>query len=202
VNLGDFLQSWHGTRRENQLSRLAILGLVVALILVVIDARRKQTVITLIPPNLPEAVELSAYDASDGYKAAWALHISQLLGNVKPHSAELVMQAIRPLLASSIHRAVMTALSKQVARIQKERIALVFEPERTAFEADTGKVFVTGKHTTAGPAKETETRQRTYEYVITVRNYRPVIEHIDVYRGGPRTRAARDRESQPEAVRE
>ena len=53
---------------------------------------------------------------------------------------------------------------------------------------DSDKVFVTGELSSQGPNSKPDVRNRTYEFVLSIRNYRPRLEAIDVYADEPRTR--------------
>ncbi|MEG9883973.1 MAG: hypothetical protein V6Z86_05030 [Hyphomicrobiales bacterium] len=68
-----------------------------------------------------------------------------------------------------------------------------FEPRFVEFEADTGKLFVSG-HSWVSEVSGRETRHdRTYEFVIALRDDLPVIEAIQTYEGKPRTKEVLER---------
>ena len=61
MNLGQYLQTWQGTRRENHWSRLIILRLVVSKDLAWLDASGENTAVVLTLPTLNEAVKVRSY---------------------------------------------------------------------------------------------------------------------------------------------
>jgi hypothetical protein len=61
MNLGQYLQTWQGTRRENHWSRLIILRLVVSKELAWLDASGENTAVVLTLPTLNEAVKVRSY---------------------------------------------------------------------------------------------------------------------------------------------
>jgi hypothetical protein len=61
MNLGQYLQTWQGTRRENHWSRLIILRLVVSNGLAWLDASGENTAVVLTLPTLNEAVKVRSY---------------------------------------------------------------------------------------------------------------------------------------------
>lgn len=66
-------------------------------------------------------------------------------------------------------------------------MAVSFKPKQVFYEAETDKVFVTGDHVSQGPNSHPEIRGRTYEFRILFKDYRPLLDSIDVYADEPRT---------------
>ena len=93
----------------------------------------------------------------------------------------------RTLLAPGIYRAVTEALSEQIHALKVDRIAVSFRPRQVFYEKETDRVFVTGDHISQGPNSHPDIRSRTYEFRILFRDYRPLLDSIDVYADDPRT---------------
>lgn len=187
MNLKTFLTTWRGTRLENQYQRWAIAGLVFSNIVVGLAAFGRGETVVVIPPDLAGKIAISRSDGDRDYQQAWAFFLAQLLGNVTPGNADVVKKAVEPLLAPAIYRETVRVLTEQVESIKRDRVSLRFEPREIKFEQATGKAFVEGFSVVSGAAGKEERNPRTYEFMIKVRNYRPVIEHIDNYVGPART---------------
>ncbi|HCE5829284.1 TPA: pilus assembly protein, partial [Pseudomonas aeruginosa] len=94
--------SFDGMRGENQFLRIAVAGLVLSNLLVSCSALNKDEVVTVIPPTLTETAWVSKTQSSGEYADAWALYIAMMLGNVTPHNASVVKDALGPILDKSI----------------------------------------------------------------------------------------------------
>jgi conjugal transfer pilus assembly protein TraE len=187
VKLTQLLESWSLVQAENRLHRVVLVGLVITNGISALAALRTERTVVLVPPTLTQEVEITRNTASSELKESWGLYLAELLGNVTPATAEFITKALAPLLSTDIYRAVMDAMSEQINALKMDRIATSFKPREVSYEKETDKVFVSGELTTQGPNSKAETRHRTYEFVISTRNYRPRLDYIDVYPDEPRT---------------
>jgi conjugal transfer pilus assembly protein TraE len=186
VTLADFLATWRGLTVENRLHRLAVLGLIATNLVTAVVLFRAERTVVLVPPVLDGQVSVARASASQEVKEAWALYVAELLGNVSPTGAQFLQQALDPLLAPALRRPVLEVMAAQIAEIERERVAMRFEPRAVSYDPATDKVFVAGIQTTRGPGGKPEAHTRTYELVVGFANYRPVIRHLDVYPAEPR----------------
>jgi len=182
-----FLETWRGVRAENRFHRIATVVLAGAVAVLGYGLLARQPVVVLVPPALKERVWVAERSAQEGYYKAWALHLAMLLGNVTPGNLPLIEEAIGPLLAPAIYEDVMRALHGQADEIRRNRITLRFEPRRVLAERSTGKVFVEGFAYSQAPGAPERRRLQTYEFVIAIEGYAPMIEHLDTYPGEART---------------
>ncbi len=187
MKLTEFLQTWEGHETENRLSRVIILGLLVICIVTSLAAWRTERSIILVPPSLSGEVEVTRTSASSEFKESWGLFLAELLGNTTPANADFLKTAIEPLLAPEIYRTVLDAMTDQIKAIKMDRVAISFTPRHVDYEAETNKVFVTGELKSQGPSSKPDIKPRTYEFIITIKNYRPRLEFIDVYPDDPKT---------------
>lgn len=188
MKLSQFLQTWRGTRLENRAQRWTILALILCNFIVgLVALGRGATVSVSVPPGLNESITVSRGDGDLDYQQAWGYFLATLLGNVTPANADVVKKAIEPLLAPAIYRDAVRVLTEQVEAIKRDRVAMRFEARQVKFEVSSGKVFVEGFSVVSGAAGKEERNPRTYEFLIKVKNYRPIIEHIDNYLGTART---------------
>ncbi|QSA98089.1 TraE/TraK family type IV conjugative transfer system protein [Methylococcus sp. EFPC2] len=187
MKLTHLLESWRIVQAENRLHRVVLIGLVITNGISALAALRTERAVVLVPPNLTKEVEITRNTASSELKESWGLYLAELLGNVTPATSEFIANALAPLLSTEIYRSVMDAMSEQISAIKMDHIATSFKPRQVNYESETDKVFVTGELTTQGPNSKAETRNRTYEFVLSTRNYRPRLDYIDVYPDEPRT---------------
>jgi conjugal transfer pilus assembly protein TraE len=187
VKLSQLLESWRIVQAENRLHRVVLIGLVISNTISALAALRTERAVVLVPPNLTKEVEITRNTASSELKESWGLYLAELLGNVTPATSEFIANALAPLLSTEIYRSVMDAMSEQISAIKMDHVATSFKPRQVSYEKETDKVFVTGELTTQGPNSKAETRNRTYEFVLSTRNYRPRLDYIDVYQDEPRT---------------
>lgn len=187
MRLSDFLKTWHGIEAENRFGRLVILGLLAIGVITSLAAWRTERSIVLVPPTLTHEVDITRSKASGEYKEAWGLYLAELLGNVTPATADFLKEAIEPILAPSIYRTVLDAMAEHIKAIQMDRVTISFRPRQVLFEEETNKVFVSGELTSQGPNSHPDVRRRTYEFVLSIKNYRPRLDYIDVYPDEPKT---------------
>ncbi len=187
MNFEKFLQSWEGITKENRIFRVLTIGLVVMNIATAMLAMNADRTVVLVPPAVPGEVEIERDNASLQFKEAWAVFVAEMLGNVTPETADFVSQSLARVLSASIYRQIQDDLTKQIAEIKRDRVSISFYPKEVMHEKETGKMFVTGNFRIQGPGSKPEEKIRTYEMVITVEGYKPVIRHIDAYAGTPRT---------------
>lgn len=190
MRLGEFLETWRGTALENRIWRIAIVVLAVSnLVLVGLVGQVERTVV-LVPPVLEGEVTIARAYASQEVEEAWGLYVAELLGNVSPQTADVLTRVLDPLLAGGLRRAAAKAIAEQVADIKRENVSMRFSPRAVSYDSATRTVFVTGQHKTEGPGAAPVVNDRTYELRVEFRNYRPVITHLQAYRGEPKVSTA------------
>jgi conjugal transfer pilus assembly protein TraE len=196
VRLEKFLHSWRGAIAENRAHRIVALGLTAALLAAVFGLLRQEPVVVLVPPKLHDEIWVASNDAHAEYAKTWGLFLAELLGNVTPGNVDFIADAISPLLAPGIHKQVMETLHRQAEAIRRDRVNLRFTPRTALYERSSRKVFVEGYGFASGAGSKDEKREaRTYEFVIAVERYAPLITHMDVYGERARTEKVLDREA-------
>jgi len=187
MKLNDFMASWAAVQGENRMHRYLVAGLLLTNTLTAVAVLGTDPTVILLPPQMQNEVELSRRDASSTLKESWALYLAELMGNVTPANGEFIEKSIGPLLSPGIYREVSEALAEQIRALKIDRVAISFKPKQVLYEKETDKVFVTGDHVTQGPNSHPEIKGRTYEFRILFRNYRPLLDSIDVYADEPHT---------------
>lgn len=193
MKLEQLIHSVQGLKTQNNLQLYALIGMSVLTLVLGLAVVNKDTVVTVIPPNLNVEAEIGYDWASTSYKEAWALYLSLSLGNVTPTNASFVKNAIDPVLGPGIYQHTMKALEKQIDKIKSNHITLYFEPRRVLREEESGKIFVHGQSVLETPTGQRERTEKTYEFVISVLNYMPSLTYVDTYPGPPRTTDELDR---------
>ena len=197
MKLNEFLATWRGTTLENRIWRIAILLLAVAnLVLVGLVGQVERTVV-LVPPVLEGEVTIARAYASQEVEESWGLYVAELLGNVSPQTVDALTGVLEPLLSGGLRRTVMKAITEQTEEIKRENVSMHFAPRQVTYDQATHTVFVTGQHKTESPAAKPVINERTYALRIEFRNYRPLLTHLEVYRGAPQIAA--DQETQDQA---
>jgi conjugal transfer pilus assembly protein TraE len=182
-----FTDSFKALVAERQLSRYTGLALAGALLGAIILLFQKETVVVIVPPTLDERAEISASRATESFKKSYALFIAVLLGNVTPSTVNATVESMGLYLDPSIYNGIRQALSDSAEAIRSDGLSTTFSIRQIKYEHPTGKVFVTGESRTQSSLGRTEKGERTYEMIVGIRNYSPVITHFDVYSGPPRT---------------
>jgi len=187
VKLEKYLSTWQGIQAENKFSRVAIAALLLTVVMLVVLAFRKETIVTISPFTLTEEAWVTKKQASQNYQEAWAFAIAQMLGNVTPGTVGFIKDRIQPLLSPIIYQNVIDVLEVQSQDIVNNRVTMRFEPRNVIYEVSSGKVFVQGWSYVKAISTDEKRSERTYEFKIKVSNYAPVFEHIETYEGKPRT---------------
>lgn len=91
--LSEFLSTWRGLTLENRLHRLAVLGLIGTNLVIAVALLPAERTVVLVPPVLERQVSVARANASQEVKEAWALFVSEPLGNVSPTGAEFLDKA-------------------------------------------------------------------------------------------------------------
>lgn len=202
MKLDNFLKTWNGALAENRFSRIVMLVMAVALVLALVKAFTRETVVTIQPYTLKSEAWVTQNKSSQSYKESWGMLLASLTGNVTPGSVGFVKERIEPLLSPEIYRPVMEAIEIQSQRIQNDRVTMRFEPRSVQYEPESDIVYVYGHSFLSGATGETSRDERTYEYIIDIKDYAPVVTHIDTYAGRPRTERIREQMERQEQRRQ
>ena len=181
-----FMRDWAGTRAQNRWLFPTVAALSIAVLILTFALMRRDEIVVLVPPELSAATEIASARAGQDYIKAWGLHIATLIGNVTPGNGSFIKEAIYPLLSPEIHDEVTTIIEKQLDQLERDRVALRFEPRRVLHKDDRVFVFGYGVTSAVGGA-EMERTKRTYEIELEIERHRPVIRHLGTYEGEPRT---------------
>ena len=194
---GNLKKSFSGLQGEVKFYRTALILLVFAQMVTSCASLRREEKVTVIPPTLTEKAWVSKTQASGEYTSAWALYLGMMLGNVNPDNADIIKEAIGPILDPSIYQDVMVVLDKQIQQIRQDRVSLSFEPKKVLRDnLNPSKFYVSGYSVAEGPAGDRKRENRTYEFELVIKDYRPNLTWMATTRGDPRTQDVKDREAE------
>ncbi|HHG4593416.1 TraE/TraK family type IV conjugative transfer system protein [Pseudomonas aeruginosa] len=195
--LGSLKNSFQGMRSEVKFTRIALILAIFSTMVTSCSALRRDQPVVVVPPTMTEKAWVSKTQAQDEYTIAWALYIAMMLGNVTPQNADIVKQAIGPLLDPSIYQETMAAIDKQIQQIRQDRVSTHFEGQKVLRDnTNPNKFFVTGHSVAEGPAGDRKRENRTYEFELKIHDYHPVISWLSTNSGEARTQDVLDREAE------
>lgn len=182
-----FQKTWLGLLAENKWSRVVIGALLLSNVLTAAKAFVNDPIIVLTPPSLDAPAEVRSRSTDEAFKKAWALFVADLMGSITPSNVDFVVESLGIYLSPSVYSAVRDSLFDQARDIRREGLTVSFSPRELVYEQSTDKMFVYGVTRTQGRDGRSESIERTYEFLIAIRNYRPIVTRLSVYRGMPLT---------------
>ena len=186
MNYKQFTSTWLGLQKSNFFLKIVCIALMALIFLVVTGWLKKDTVVILVPPGLSEKSEIAKNKASEGYKKAWAMHTAILIGNVTPENADFVTESFSGMVSGEIRTIVTEQITQELDNLKQEKVSSTFEVSRVTYEPETDKVFVTGRNRMTGVGGKTTPTEQTFEFIIDVKQYSPVITHMASYEGMPK----------------
>ncbi|MFX4226366.1 MAG: TraE/TraK family type IV conjugative transfer system protein [Porticoccaceae bacterium] len=187
MKINNFKKSVDKLLQERNYARAMNIGLLLITIPLTFHVVTLQPTRTLVPPKLTKEASVSADKADAEYLRHLALFFASLLGNTTPAQVDQVSTLIEPYLAPSIRNAVVVGLQADAENLKQNNISRQFVVSNSYFEEKTGKSFVYGNEYVSGSADKREREEKTYEFVISIRNYMPVLDDVASYQGKPRT---------------
>lgn len=190
MDLKKYASTLHGLKTEAYFSRMVTAVLLCLVFYLGSTLASRPMIVTIHPWTLTEDAQVTRDDASMSYIEAWGFALAELIGNVTPGNVQFISDRLKPLLDPKIYHQVLEVLEANAQSLRDDRISMRFEPRAVVYEKSTNKVFVSGwSYVRQGMSFESEKREeRTYEFMIRIANYAPVIKKIDTYPGIPRTR--------------
>lgn len=184
-------KNWQTTLAESRWSRVIILFLVVANVMLAYVAHTRSTIITVVPPEFTKEIRIGKADADLSYRQSFAHWIAHTLGNITPSNVEFAIRSIEPMLSPSVFRQVSATMHEQAEKIRLDRIVIRFEPREVLYDETTQRFFIVGNSFIAGMGGNEQRDSRVYEIAMAIDNYRPIITHLETYTGSPRITDAR-----------
>lgn len=193
MNLKFYINSQKILRLTAIFLSLALSFMIIANIVLAISLAEKKESIVIIPPGINEELKITMGESNAGYVKAWGVFLSQLMGNSTPQNLAFIKSTIGPILSPKVYKEFMLALDFQAEKISQDRVSMHFEPGLVQYESDTGLVYVTGRSVVIGPNGDEHVTQRTYEYLIEMDGYHPILSWTDNYRGAAHMRTGANR---------
>ncbi|TXI08282.1 MAG: hypothetical protein E6Q76_07485 [Rhizobium sp.] len=199
-----FRETWTSLKTENKFTRLIVVGLLAANLILVTLVASTKPIVVLTPPTLEKASTIEARTADENFKKAWALFLADLMGSITPANVDFIVESLSLYLSSNVYNTVKAALYDQAREVRTEGMTITFSPKEVSYEQSTGKVFVYGNNRTERRGGRADNIDRTYEFIVSMQNYRPVITRMSVYRGPPLTsdklQAMQEQKKTPDAA--
>lgn len=186
MKLNQFTENWNRMKVEKYWSRIAIVSLAGALFIMAFLVSNQKVPVVVMPPDMSKQGEIIEDQATQSFHEAWSHHFARTIGNVSPGNADFVRSSVEPLLAPSIYDQTLVVIERQLDEIERDQVAYTFEPREVIYDEQTQRTYVTGLHFLHQGSDETQRVNRTYEMEWRFENYRPLLEHIETYEGGPR----------------
>ena len=159
---------------------LALITLVLLLKVMSEDVR-----VVAIPPVFRSEIELVGDRANSTFKQGWAVHFSQMIGNVSPENINFVVDHVKGYLSPRLRKGMESDMTKAALTVQTRRIKRAFVVEDLHHNLISDIVYVWGNRTTEVPHAKPLVERWTYEFKITSSNGMPRIVHQDNYEGLP-----------------
>lgn len=153
----------------------------------------KKESVVLVPPHLTSEVKVIMNKTTLGYAKAWGLFLAELLGNVTPQNLKFIRASLEPLLDPNVYQQFINVIELQTQQISVDHISMRFEPKVVQYEEENSLIFVTGQGIIIGPTGDEKRIERTYEFKIKMKDFRPLLTWVDMYQGNARTKKVRER---------
>lgn len=141
--------------------------------------------LTVLPPSIDKPFMIGWSSATKEYHESMAIYFSGLIGMIGPSNIDYVIKTLERFTDASVAAGIKTKLRAISAdyQFQQSTSSNWFEPQKTAWEQSTGKVFVIGRLMSVSGTKHVSAKNAVYEYRIDIREGQPVISHFDSYEG-------------------
>ena len=179
--------SWETIQKNNRMLLYFALAMAGTNILLGITVANQGHTVVLVPNNLSEKAEVASNRASQGYKKGWGMYAATLLGNITPENADFVLDSLSGMVTSEIKAQLGESVRADIETLKTEKVTATFELKKIAYEPESDKVFVTGKHWITGAGAKSGSTPQTFEFKVAIRDYSPTITHLALYEGEPRT---------------
>lgn len=193
MNFQTLFTSWQGLRTAVYILSAFCASLIAANLALTLGLVFRDETVVLVPPILDSRVSVSRRQADEGLLKSWGLYFSQLLGNATPGNIGFLKESMAPVLSPKVFNEFMAALNTQAEEMRFDRVSLRFEPRLVQYEKSSGLVFVTGQSVATGPGGDERRKERTYEFLIEIRNFMPLLSRMDTYQGSARTAKVREK---------
>jgi conjugal transfer pilus assembly protein TraE len=141
--------------------------------------------IILIPPSLDKKAEIAWKSADKEYIKSFAMYLAVMVGNMQPKSVGVIVDSVSSFMDPRIYN----DFRHQLLQLAEDPLfkasgaVTTFSPSSIQYEAETGRVFVTGGLVTATAGAQKYQKNVTYEIGIEIREGRPWVVHFLSYEG-------------------
>lgn len=196
-----YVASYMDSRRFVAVLEAAVICLVISNCVLSSVLLGHRDAVVLVPPHLNDEVRVLADRSSEGYIKAWGLFLGELVGNISPTNLKFIQKSLEPMISPRVYRQITDILNMQAEEIMADHISITFEPKTVTYEKETGLVFVTGQTHVKGPTGPARSFLRTYEFLIELEDFRPMLTWMEMYEGNPHDLSFRTKEKERKAKR-
>ncbi|MFZ6765064.1 TraE/TraK family type IV conjugative transfer system protein [Pseudoroseomonas sp. WGS1072] len=195
MKFATFFRSWEGTRRLNNMMAVALAAQSLAIAGLGLLVLRQDRTVTMVPPDFKQEVSVRRGTADPAFLESWAAYFASVLGNVTPGNTDFVRRSVEGLLCPDIYHEVVTAIERESLQMRQDRVSTRFEARRVLHERSTGRTFVQGQQVVESVTGSQARNDRTFEFRIQIRDFKPELCGLSSYAGLPRTQDVLDREN-------
>lgn len=189
LNKAPLLKTYNGALSiSGKLSVVCIIQSVALFVLITHVAERPITQIVT-PPTFTEEISMKGDLVSESYQTAWAMFVSDQIGNINAERADFTKGVIRKMIPARFWREVDTLMTQQLHRLKLKKIEERFVSTAVSYDPRSSLIWVTGeKETTKVRSGKKVSELWTFELKIGAKNGAPQILHLKQYAGKPSPR--------------
>ncbi len=181
-------RSWSSAMMRANVLLLANVILAAGVVVLAIDNASQDVEVRLVPAEIHDEMWIRKNEASETYKAGWALMIADMLGNVGPRNIDLRVEQLPNYLSPRLRAELEQQIVEQAANIKARGIQNIFELDDIQYDRLKDRFFVWGTKRTFVKGTATANTAYTYEMKIEIHNGRPRIVEFATYPGTPAQR--------------
>jgi len=190
MKLKSLIGTMEGLSSFAKLNASANTFLAVAVCVLAINQLGQHETTRLVPPNLDKEVKVGWSNADEEYLKSFGLYASVLMGNVTPKNVNFVADSVSAFVDPQIYpevRKKMFVLANDPV-FNTNAGSVTWSASKTSYEKETSKVFIVGTMESRSATGQVKPEVAVVEYVMKIRDGRPVIEAFDTYPGSnPKT---------------
>ena len=186
MNLQGLARTWGEARRDLRLLWSLVLVQAVTLALITLVALDDDVTVVLMPPTLAQEGWVGRDRGSPSYHKAIALYLADTLGNVRPETVPFKQEVLGHYVEPTLYGDLMARMAEERDRMRADQVSIGFEAKSAVHDERTGRTFVTGTSTIRSVTGNRRTETRTYEFLIRVTGFWPLVHRLRTYEGGAR----------------
>lgn len=181
-------QSWSAAIVRSNLMIVSNLILAAICLLLFIDNMSQDVEVRITPAEIHEQYWIRKNEASDNYKASWAMMMAEIMGNVNPKNVDFLVEQLPVFLSPNLSQQMEAEIVNAANLIKARGIQTIFELQDVQYDKARDLFFAWGTKRTFVKGQPAGNAQHTYEMRIDIKNGRPRIVELATYPGSPAQR--------------